>query len=227
MRFLFRSGRPAESVQFVKGMLSLIGDVREFEVFRSDQETTHIVAEDGRRVGYTFMLKDDRSNELWLDTICGSASPAARATEEILQLLGLKQEYQVQRRHWIRETALRPVHRICLLVGEPDDQLRWVSHFWACMEYPSAHLLFEATQAVRILGYLSCARARPDVVIPEAMQALAQPYEWDQYATIRTLTIAWSLRFRLSSHEQMDLLRLIGRTFQGRICFPGERALSP
>jgi hypothetical protein len=180
----FRSGAPDVNVNFVKSILPNLGNITEFEVYY--EESPYIVEEDGRKNEYTFILRDDQENELWLYSLCGYGGSGPQATKEILQILGLKDDYQISERKIIKETNLKPIHDLRLIVfthhekilGEPEIRFMVESSF----QY--AYQLHSAKNALKCFGDLY---AELDDH-PHRSRTLFHGYEtgkkeWYEYAT--------------------------------------------
>ncbi len=153
MQLKFHAGGSDESVEFVKGILPLIGNVQGFEVYGSREQTPYVETVNGHQHRYTCILRDDRGNEVWLPTLCGYGGAGAFATRRILQIIGLKDDYRIEDRQQIKETGLKPVHRLRLLVGgAAGASLRFVGRFWIAMEFKYAYQLSRVRTALQALG---------------------------------------------------------------------------
>ena len=75
------NGSPDSIVEYVKAILPLVGNIQEFEVCRDYEDAPHkLTDEEGYTAKYTFILKDDRENEIWLDSLCGYGGSGPIAT---------------------------------------------------------------------------------------------------------------------------------------------------
>lgn len=182
MRLKFQGGSD-ETVKFVKGILPMIGNIREFEVYGSFDATPYSVVEDGVRVGYPFVLRDDQGTDLWLGTLCGFGGSGPQATREILQLLGLKADYGIFDKKQVKATGLQPVHHMNLLVGSWDLSTGFSGRFWASMQFKYARQLHPAKAAIRCLGPMQPAAQVRNVDIPEEFQAEAGDDEFADHFT--------------------------------------------
>lgn len=118
MIYRFYNGEPDKTVKYIETILPLIGNIKEFEVFRYQEDTPYVVTEDGEKKRYTFILRDDKENEFWLYTLCGYHGSGPNATLKILQLLGLKDDFNIceeESTHIIKKN-LSPVHKLNLII---------------------------------------------------------------------------------------------------------------
>lgn len=123
MIYRFYSEVPNDSVEYIETILPLIGNIVEFEVFRNREETPYIVIENKEIKRYTFILKDDRDNEFWLYTLCGYQGSGSNATLKILQLLGIKDDYNIckEGNNHIRKSNFNPIHKLNLLIAQNKE----------------------------------------------------------------------------------------------------------
>lgn len=205
MLLRFFQDAPDLTIAFIKGTLPLIGNVKEFEVYQFREDSPYIVEERGREQRYTFIVRDDRSNEVWLDTLCGYSGSGARATEEILQVLGLKKDFGIAEKPRIKEVNLSPIHHLNLLLGAPNTNFQWIGDDWVCMEFAYPSQLVATIQALRSLGHLNRASSTSGVTVPPQLKVLEQEYEWADYATNKTFLVNWELR-SLSTSAIRDVI---------------------
>lgn len=157
MKLKYRSGVPDSTKNYVKLILPLIGNVIEFEVFRHAEDSPYVCVEDGQEHRYTLILRDDRQNEFWLDTHCGSGGAGALATQRILQMLGLRDDYgiSIPGNNYIKESNLQPAHTFDFFVGSLDHFfIEPQEHFVVRTSFPSAYQLHHAIDALKHIGHL-------------------------------------------------------------------------
>lgn len=118
MIYRFYDGVPDNTLKYVETILPLIGNIKEFEVFKNLEDTPYVVQENEEKKRYTFILKDEDDNEFWLYTLCGYHGSGSYGTLKILQLLGLKEDFEVceERNIHIEKKNLNAIHRLNLLI---------------------------------------------------------------------------------------------------------------
>lgn len=104
-----------EAYDYVKAMLNKIGEVKEFKVFFEDTDP-YFEIEDGYKNYYHFILKDDNENEFWIDTNCGYGGTGPSHTKQILQLVGARGDYKIDKKRKIHEKNLELNHDLNMLV---------------------------------------------------------------------------------------------------------------
>ena len=212
MIYRFYSGGPDDTVKYVETILPLIGNVKEFEVFRNQEDTPYVVTEDDEKKRYTFILKDDNDNEFWLYTLCGYHGSGPNATLKILQMLGLKEDFEVCEKvnTHIRKKNLKPVHKLNLMViqdkaeGYNDEMLEHNSMITIDFKY--AYQKHNLIKVLRTFGYIQH-------VIPSDAGIFEKAYLFDDlevpeyeyyYYTNNIFTL--NREFRSFSPEQVKIL---------------------
>lgn len=159
MIYKFYDGVPDNTVEYVETILPLIGNIKEFEVFKNQEDTPYIVVEDGEKKRYTFILKDDNDNEFWLYTLCGYNGSGPNATLKILQLLGLKKDFEICKEdniHIIKKD-LKPIHKLNLIIvqdmadGYNDKKLEY--HSVISINFKYSYQKNNLIKALALLGY--------------------------------------------------------------------------
>jgi len=160
MIYKFYNGSPDITERYVKNILPLISNIKEFEVFRNCEESPYLVIEDNERLRYTFILKDDMDNELWLYTLCGYHGSGPNATLKILQLLGVKEDYSIceEGMNHIKQRNVKPVHKLNLLTSQ-DKSIKYSDdieefHFLAEIDFKFAYQKSNFIKALESFGYL-------------------------------------------------------------------------
>ncbi|GAA0125006.1 hypothetical protein UT300019_09080 [Clostridium sp. CTA-19] len=160
MIYRFYDGAPDKTVSYVETILPLIGNVTEFEVFRNQEDTPYVVMEDDEKKLYTFILKDNNDNEFWLYTLCGYHGSGPNATLKILQLLGLKEDFEIceEENTHIRKKNLKPIHKLNLMIvqdkaeGYSDEILEHNSMI--SIDFKYAYQKHNLIKVLRALGYM-------------------------------------------------------------------------
>lgn len=216
MRLKF-SGASDKTIEFVMGVLPMLGNIREFEVYNAPDQTRFHTVEDGYPCSFRFVLRDDRGTELWLNTNCGYGGSGPHATGVILQILGLHDNYGVEEKPAIKATNLQPVHRLNLLVAMHGAPLQLRGLFWACMLFRTAHLLQSARTALRCLGSLHSAEGRRDVRVPEELIGQRGQVEFAGHTTNQLMGLHLPLPEQLDVEQVQSIVRLVAEEFGGEI----------
>lgn len=212
MIYRFYNGAPDNTHKYVKTILPLIGNVTEFEVFRHQEDTPYVVIEDGEKQRYTFILKDDNDNEFWLYTLCGYHGSGPNATLKILQLLGLKKDFDIceEENIHIKEKNLKPEHKLNLLIAKDqsvsfsDDKVKY--YFVICVDFKYAYQKQALIKSLKNIGYIQH-------VLPSDKNLYEKAYLFDNletpeyeyyYYTNNILTL--NRKFKEFSAEQVEVL---------------------
>ena len=179
MIYKFYDGAPDNTIKHVEYILPMISNVKEFEVFRNYEDSPYKSVEDGEVRRYTFILKDDNNNEFWFYTLCGYHGSGPNATLKILQLLGLKEDYNICE-EWnthIRQRNLKPIHKLNLLVSQDksinysDDKEEY--RFLATIDFKYAYQKNNFIKTLDSFGHLQH-------VIPENRDFFEKAYAFDE-----------------------------------------------
>ncbi|MGL4731552.1 MAG: hypothetical protein ACRCW0_08205 [Clostridium sp.] len=160
MIYKFHDGSPDNIVKHIEYILPMFGNVKEFEVFRNYEDTPYQSVEDDERVKYTFILKDDNNNEFWINSLCGYSGSGPNATLKILQLLGIKQDFNVCKEGilHIKQRNLKPIHKLNLLISKDKsssfsrDEQEFL--FMSTIDFKYAHQKSNFIKALKSLGYM-------------------------------------------------------------------------
>ncbi len=173
-RFAYYSRDLKQTVAYVRSILPFLSDVCEFELYhpkkspyveviqssepsrrsvfynRNDYKTVANTTSLGRQISnikvYTFLLRDDLNNEVWL-----YADPQKFETVEILHMLGLKEISHFQNKKSFQMKKLVPDHQLNILVeGEREQKLLLASY-----EFPYACKRLKAVEILHSYGYLN------------------------------------------------------------------------
>ncbi|WP_434510092.1 hypothetical protein [Desulfitobacterium sp. AusDCA] len=112
-----------ETKEFVRSILPLISDICKFQVFREAKDSSFVSIEDGIETRYTFILEDEKGNEVWLNTLCGYGGGSPRETVAILQLLGIREDFDilVEGNDHIVVENLQPNHSLNFLIMAQEN----------------------------------------------------------------------------------------------------------
>ncbi|PAB60883.1 hypothetical protein [Anaeromicrobium sediminis] len=167
---------PNLTVRFVKNIVPLFSNIKEFEVYRDEKQSPYI-DEESNKV-YRFVLKDDKDNELWLNTICGYSGTGPYSTQKILNIFGLKNDYKIEEKSYISESNLTPIHQINLLISKCEkdrfnDKENTNHYFWLNANFTYASQLYNTRKLLESFGYFTPAKSYAqfyDIEIPFNLQ---------------------------------------------------------
>lgn len=165
MEVIRYSSNPLNTVKYIKEHLGFIDDVTGFEVYSDAEDIPEIYRNvpdvylfNQRREfepkTYSFILKS-RNQELWLSgPTCGYKGSETAATIEILQLLGVKYDYEkISKEKKIVERNLTVRHDLNILICKRED---WEAPreklFKIKISFQSAERKFRAKSALRQIG---------------------------------------------------------------------------
>jgi len=212
----FYSEEPNDSVEYVKAILPLIGNIIEFEIFGNNEETPYKGEEDFYY--YTFILRDDKENEIWLKTLCGYSGSGPSATQEILQILGLKNNYNITNRNYIKEVNLLPAHNLNLLITRSFNEATEKEHlFWASLSFPYASNLFNAKNILKCFGINNPIRT-DRIGSYGFLEDFISKNEWAKYATNSILTF-YNDYNALSQTNLKTIIKVITSANSGKVHF--------
>ncbi len=204
------------AVKWVTSMLSWIGNVTEFEVYR-DPETCPYKSETNSREVYTLVLHGDNEVDFWVaEANCGYGGTGPHATVEILQMMGLKRDFSIYTDAPIFETNLEPCHRLNLVVGTDHGSL-FRPQFTMTSDYPRAHKRMMAKDALSAFGSLIPLHSGET---PEGLAALQQEYEWAEYKTNNRLVLDPEMVSDFSPSQIQAILRSVIQGTGGTCEFP-------
>jgi hypothetical protein len=170
-RFAYYSEDPEQVEEYVKSILPFISDIREFEILYIEQTPyIEVIEKSGslhRRVfysrkeyeasvknsyreclktlRYTFILRDDTLNEVWLNT-----SSKMIETLNILHMLGIKEFHHYRNKTSYKATNLVPKHDFNVLVEDVKENKLFLAKF----RFPYACKRIKAVEYIQQFGYL-------------------------------------------------------------------------
>lgn len=155
---IYKSGKLGcyEAYDYIKAMLGKIGKVKEFKAFYEDTDP-YFEIEDGRKNYYHFILIDENDNEFWIDTNCGYGGTGPSFTEKILQLVGARGDYKIDKKRVIQEKDLELNHDLNVLFVSSDyfnleDKYRIL--FMIEAKFNSASACFKVVEYLEMLGHV-------------------------------------------------------------------------
>lgn len=229
MIYKFYNGGPDNTVKYVETILPLIGNVKEFEVFRNQEDTPYVVTEDDEEKRYTFILRDDNDNEFWFYTLCGYHGSGPNATLKILQLLGLKEDFNIckEGNTHIKVKNLKTVHKLNLLIEQDkaqsyeDEVIDYNSI--VSIEFKYAYQKQQLIEALKSIGYMQHVLPKDIIFFEKAylFNDLEIPaYEY-YYYTNHIFTLNRELRALSPDHVRAVLKQII-RNNGGTITYEAQ-----
>ncbi|WP_163195739.1 hypothetical protein [Clostridium thermarum] len=214
---IYKSGKLGcyEAYDYVKAMLSKIGKVKEFKAFYEDTEP-YFEIEDGRKNYYHFILIDDNENEFWIDTNCGYGGTGPSFTEKILQLVGARENYKIDKKRVIHEKDLELNHDLNALVVLHDYsnlKEKYKILFMIEAKFSNAASRFKVVDALEKLGDL-----HPHILQDERFNSYFRDYDYvdnslGQYKVNNILFLS-----RYLKNISIEDLKEILNTIAVRIC---------
>lgn len=205
MQIIRYAADPHSTVKYVKTNLEFIGNITSFEVyFDSDdipkmyRNVPDVYVHDGKRENqthdYSLILRDNEAEkETWLSGAnCGYGGSGPGATTQILQLLGVKFDYnRISEEKKIIENDLIVHHDLNILILRPRDgrSLRTEKIMKVKMSLNTAADKYKAKQALKQIGYVQPLRGEYDDNIEFGKLPYSTENEWAEYATNNTLTL--------------------------------------
>ncbi|WP_096200615.1 hypothetical protein [Bacillus sp. FJAT-45350] len=173
-RFAYFSRDHKQTVLYVRSILPFISDIREIEIFhqktapyvevlqnsyptrrsvfynRKDYTSTARKTSLGQQIKniqvYTFVLRDDFYNEIWL-----YADPKKIETLEILHMVGLKDVKNFQNKLSYTAKDLKPNHDFNVLIEDDKEEKLMMARF----TFPYACKRLKAVELLHSYGYLN------------------------------------------------------------------------
>lgn len=142
-----------ETYDYVKAMIGKMGNIKEFKAFFDDTDP-YFEIEDDRKQYYHLVLIDDNDNEFWLDTNCGYSGTGPQFTEKILQLVGARGDYGIDKNKVVHEKELELNHDLNLLVVLNDSMEARKILFMIEAKFNNAGLRYKTVETFRTLGNL-------------------------------------------------------------------------
>lgn len=229
----FDNGSSHSAVEWVKANVKFMGNISSFVVYKDECDIPEMYRDvpdfyvyEGNRQdsqrNYRFILRDEeREVETWLGGCnCGYSGSGPSATKEILQIVGIKMDYDIiSRQSIVQMENLVPHHDLNLVIFKPLDN----QHFQkeermnVFLTFKSAYEKWEAKQAFEILGNVHPLR---DVSsIKEELYNVRLSYstecEWYDYATNNGMVLSNRLA-NLSNESLTDLIENIAYKYNAK-----------
>lgn len=236
MEIIRVNGAPNECVKQIKLNLPRVKNITEFEVYKDDEDiptmykkVPDVYVNEGERSEtlrtYPLVLRDPEwEQEIWIEGAnCGYSGSGPRATKDILQLCGIKIDYeQISKMDKLVMRNLNPVHDLNFVVCEAKDflHLEEEKRFKVEMKFNTAHQKYEAREHVSLLGDI---RPLRDLVMYEEKTEeyyFRLPYstKGENYYSATNNVITISEAFKgLSDKVLCEIITEIGNRLQAKI----------
>lgn len=139
-----------KAYDYVKNMINEMGNIVAFKAFYNDIDPYYEIV-DGRKKYYRLILFDDSSNEFWIDTACGYNGTGPSFTEKILQLVGVREDYNIGNRRVICEKNLILNQDLNVLVVF-DSYCKEKIMFMAEMKFDKAYKRINIADTLKLFG---------------------------------------------------------------------------
>ncbi|WP_066066195.1 hypothetical protein [Neobacillus soli] len=231
---------PHSTVKYIKANLEFIDNITSFEVYFNDEDIPEVYRNvpdvyvyDGKRESqnrnYTLILRDDENEkEFWFSgATCGYGGSGPSATKQILQILGIKFDYnRISDEKKIIEKNLVSYHDINLMVYRPKNMLsmRREKILKVKLSFKTAHQKYRAKAALKCIGYIQPLRnliEEHDMVEDiDTFYFRDIPYstekEWAEYATNNALTLN-RIYSKIQDETIKEIIENIGYSFNAKI----------
>lgn len=176
----FYSEDSSLSVQYIKNILPLLGNLKEFEIFRYEKDSSYKSTEENKI--YTLILKDDRDNEIWLGSACsGYEGTAPLASIKILKLFGVYNHFDILKKDYVKVINPKTIHRFNILVDTISHETkRNVHHFWIATSFKYPFELLKVKEALSYMGLWCCVKQKK-ISIPQTLKKYEQKRDWDEF----------------------------------------------
>lgn len=169
-RFAYYSEDPQQVVQYVQSILPFISDIYQFELYHFEKTPyVEVIEKNGelhrrvfynrkqlelrkktfphqlRQLAFTFILRDDSLNEIWLNT-----NGKMIETAKILHMLGIKEYHPYRNKNHYVATGLKPNHDLNILAFDDYENKLFMAKF----RFPYACKRFKAIEYIQQYGYL-------------------------------------------------------------------------
>ena len=116
---IYKSGKIGyyKSYEYAKEILSKMKKITSFKAF-SNEEHDYYEVIDNKKYYYNLILFDENQNEYWFDTKCGFKGMESIYSEKILNLVGIREKYNLDFEKEIHETNVSLNNELNILVVE-------------------------------------------------------------------------------------------------------------
>ena len=153
---IYKSGKNGyyKSYEYAKFILNKMKKITAFKAFR-DEDHDYFEVIDNNRSYYNLILFDEDSNEYWFDTNCGYKGMGSAYSEQILRLVGIREDYNLAFEKDIYKFNLCPNNKLNILVVEIDLSNiieRYFIMSLVSLDFENAYLRYRALDSLQTLG---------------------------------------------------------------------------
>lgn len=156
MILIYKSGKNGyyKSYEYAKFILNKMKKVTGFKAFR-DEDHDYYELIDNNRNYYNLILFDEDLNEYWFDTNCGYKGMGSAYSEQILRLVGIREDYNLDSEKEVYKFNLCPNNKLNLLVVEIDllnNIERYFIMSLISFDFENAYLRYKALDSLQTFG---------------------------------------------------------------------------
>ncbi|RFU70615.1 hypothetical protein D0469_05635 [Peribacillus saganii] len=231
----FGNGSSRSAVEWVKANLKFIGNITSFEVYQYEDDMPikykkvpdiYVIndnREDTEKSYHLILRDDDAERETWLGGCnCGYGGTGPSATKEILQIAGIKMDYNViSEESIVKRYNLIPHHDLNIIVLKPLDRMHYrkEERLVVRLQFEEAHEKWETKKMLEVLGNFQPLRGESTSIL-EATYFAELPYstehEWHEYATNNGLVLSKPFQ-GLGNDTLTSIIENIGYKFNVRL----------
>ena len=156
---IYKSGKNGyyKSYEYAKFILSKMKKITAFKAFRDEEHDYYDVIDNNRNY-YNLILFDADLNEYWFDTNCGYKGMGSAYSEQILRLVGIREDYNLAFEKEIYKFNLCPDNKLNLLVVE-IDLLNTIEKYFIRslikLDFENAYLRYRALDSLQTFGVVN------------------------------------------------------------------------
>lgn len=143
------------TLKYVKNNLGYMGEIVGFKAYSNDENKEYFETTNGVDYYYNLILFNSNDSEFWLDSNCGYSGTGPCITNEILELVGLRQNYNIFKDKRIEKYNLSPNYELEVLVVE-DNFLKneYKIDFLLKLNFDNAQDRYKLIESLKVLGYI-------------------------------------------------------------------------
>lgn len=155
-RLIYRQEKKGyyNAYEYAKSILGEMKKIVAFKAFSYGGHDYYEVIGNHRRY-YNLILFDEASNEYWFDAQCGCKGMGSFYSEKILQLVGIREDYNIAFEKEIYRFNLSPNNKLNLLIVEIDLSNSIEKYFiksLITLDFENAYLRYRALDSLQIFG---------------------------------------------------------------------------
>ncbi|HDX9641101.1 TPA: hypothetical protein ACGXMH_002921 [Bacillus mobilis] len=229
----FDNGTSHSVVEWVKANVKFMGNISSFEVYKDECDVPEIYRnvpdfyvyegnrQDSQRDYHLILRDDEKEIETWLGGCnCGYGGSGPSATKEILQIVGIKMDYDmISRQSIVKMKGLVPHHDLNFVIFKPLDRLHFQKEerLNVFLTFKTAYEKWNAKRAFEALGNVHPLRDISSIV--EELYDVVLPYstehEWYDYATNNGIVLSNQLA-NLCNESLIELIENIAYKYNAK-----------